>query len=134
MSSTKAKSSTTANCSISAKSSTTANSNTTAKSSSTTTAISSTSAIDKLMAKIFIMTIILYFPIRYAWVVAALMWISNVCTAGYIKSFGITYNALLELYPDTSAGAGSIIVGLLAGCRSLLGWFHFTHYCMNSFS
>lgn len=56
----------------------------------------------------------------YAWVVIAVMFLSNVITAGYIKSFGITYNAIAQAYPDTSTAAGGVLMALLAGCRSVL--------------
>lgn len=56
----------------------------------------------------------------YAWVVIAVMFMSNMITAGYIKSFGITYNAIVQAYPGTSAAAGGVLMALLAGCRSLM--------------
>ncbi|XP_018007035.1 monocarboxylate transporter 4 [Hyalella azteca] len=56
----------------------------------------------------------------YAWVIIAVMWLSNVITAGYIKSFGITYNALKVAYPSISGAQGGIIIALLSGFRSVL--------------
>ncbi|RXG58618.1 hypothetical protein Avbf_08555 [Armadillidium vulgare] len=38
----------------------------------------------------------------YAWVVLGAMVLSNVLTAGYIKSFGIIYNSVIVQFPDTS--------------------------------
>ncbi|XP_047737437.1 monocarboxylate transporter 1 isoform X2 [Hyalella azteca] len=54
----------------------------------------------------------------YAWLVLAVMFLSNVVTAGYIKSFGVIYNAVEIAYPDTSATAGGVVVALLSGCRN----------------
>ena len=62
-----------------------------------------------------------FFSFRYAWVVIACMFLSNIVTAGYIKSFGIFYNEVVRAYPGTSEAAGGIIMALLAGCRCLLG-------------
>uniref|UniRef100_A0A6A7G8J7 Monocarboxylate transporter 1-like n=2 Tax=Hirondellea gigas TaxID=1518452 RepID=A0A6A7G8J7_9CRUS len=56
----------------------------------------------------------------YAWVIIAVMFLSNVVTAGYIKSFGVTFNAISEAYPGTTAASGGLLMALLAGCRSLL--------------
>ncbi|XP_047740913.1 monocarboxylate transporter 2-like [Hyalella azteca] len=58
--------------------------------------------------------------VRYAWLVVAVMFLSNVVTAGYIKSFGVIYNAVEIAYPDTSATAGGVVVALLSGCRNFL--------------
>ncbi|KAF2346892.1 hypothetical protein FHG87_022353 [Trinorchestia longiramus] len=65
----------------------------------------------------------------YAWVVVLVMFISNVVTAGYIKSFGILYNALKVAYPNTSGATGGIIIALLSGFRSVLGECQFLRLC-----
>ena len=58
---------------------------------------------------------------RYAWVVVmAIFWINTLCS-GYIKSFGITKLLLLEYFPNTSAAAAGLVMGLLIGSRGLLG-------------
>ncbi|KAK7068807.1 hypothetical protein SK128_020427 [Halocaridina rubra] len=56
----------------------------------------------------------------YGWVVVFVVFIVNVVSAGYIKSFGITYTLILDYFPDTSGAAGGWIMGLLVGCRGLL--------------
>ncbi|XP_047737057.1 monocarboxylate transporter 2 isoform X2 [Hyalella azteca] len=48
------------------------------------------------------------------------MFILNVITAGYMKSFGVIYNAIEIAYPHTSATAGGVMVALLSGCRNFL--------------
>ena len=59
--------------------------------------------------------------VRYAWVILGAMFLSNVITAGYVKSFGLIYNAVAEVYPDSNGTMGGTMIGLLAGCRSCLG-------------
>jgi len=56
----------------------------------------------------------------YAWFVIALMFTSNVVTAGYIKGFGVFYNEIAKAYPGTSEAAGGAVMALLAGCRSMM--------------
>ncbi|KAL7638058.1 UNVERIFIED_CONTAM: hypothetical protein RMT77_011683 [Armadillidium vulgare] len=56
----------------------------------------------------------------YAWVVLGAMVLSNVLTAGYIKSFGIIYNSVIVQFPDTSGAEAGLMMGLLVGCRAIL--------------
>ncbi|KAB7498362.1 Monocarboxylate transporter 6, partial [Armadillidium nasatum] len=55
----------------------------------------------------------------YAWVVLVAMLVSNVLTAGYIKSFGMIYNSVLAEYPNTSGAEAGLMMGLLVGCRAM---------------
>ncbi|XP_018008790.1 monocarboxylate transporter 2 [Hyalella azteca] len=57
---------------------------------------------------------------RYAWLVVAVLFLANAITAGYMRSFGVIYNAVEIAYPDTSATAGGAVVALLSGCRNIL--------------
>ena len=41
--------------------------------------------------------------------------------AGYVKSFGVTYTAILDYYPDTSATTAGLMLGFLSGGRGLFG-------------
>ena len=51
------------------------------------------------------------------------MFISNVITAGYIKSFGVFYNEIVKEYPGTSEASAGLLMALLAGCRALMGQY-----------
>ncbi|RXG56248.1 Monocarboxylate transporter 7 [Armadillidium vulgare] len=59
----------------------------------------------------------------YSWVVLGAMVVSNALTAGYIKSFGIIYNSVLDEFPDTSGSEAGLMMGLLVACRTTLAPF-----------
>ncbi|KAB7496813.1 hypothetical protein Anas_09650 [Armadillidium nasatum] len=54
----------------------------------------------------------------YGWVVVFSMFMSNIMTVGYVKAFGVIYNAILDVYPDATGTMAGLMVGLLAGFRS----------------
>ncbi|XP_066944852.1 monocarboxylate transporter 12-like [Macrobrachium rosenbergii] len=56
----------------------------------------------------------------YAWVVAFNVCLINSVSAGYVKSFGITYTLIMDYFPDASGASSGWIMGLLVGCRGLL--------------
>ncbi|XP_064083720.1 monocarboxylate transporter 2-like [Macrobrachium nipponense] len=56
----------------------------------------------------------------YAWVVAFNVCLINLVSAGYVKSFGITYTLIMDYFPDASGASSGWIMGLLVGCRGLL--------------
>ncbi|KAL7638059.1 UNVERIFIED_CONTAM: hypothetical protein RMT77_011684 [Armadillidium vulgare] len=56
----------------------------------------------------------------YSWIVLGAMVLSNILTAGYVKSFGIICNSVLAEYPNTSGAEAGLLMGLLIGCRAIL--------------
>ncbi|XP_068212707.1 monocarboxylate transporter 2-like [Palaemon carinicauda] len=56
----------------------------------------------------------------YAWLVVLLVFLINTITAGYVKSFGITYSLILDYFPDATGSQSGWIIGLLVGFRGLL--------------
>lgn len=68
----------------------------------------------------------IFFPFfRYAWVVALVVFTINAIVAGYVKSFGLLFVYIIDYYPDASGAATGLVVGLLVGCRGLLGKYCF---------
>ncbi|XP_068212709.1 monocarboxylate transporter 12-like [Palaemon carinicauda] len=56
----------------------------------------------------------------YAWVVVFNVFLINLVSAGYVKSFGITYTLIMDYFPDASGATSGWIMGLLIGCRGIL--------------
>ncbi|KAL7631009.1 UNVERIFIED_CONTAM: hypothetical protein RMT77_018703 [Armadillidium vulgare] len=55
----------------------------------------------------------------YSWVVLGAMVVSNALTAGYLKSFGIICNSVLDEFPDTSGSEAGLMMGLLVACGTI---------------
>ncbi|XP_064083725.1 monocarboxylate transporter 2-like [Macrobrachium nipponense] len=56
----------------------------------------------------------------YAWIVVLMVFLLNTITAGYVKSFGITYSLILDYFPEATGSQSGWIMGLLVGFRGLL--------------
>ncbi|KAG7175360.1 Monocarboxylate transporter 12-like 1 [Homarus americanus] len=57
---------------------------------------------------------------RYGWVVVAATFVINIMVAGYVKSFGLLSQSILERFPNTSAATAGWMMGLMTGCRGIL--------------
>lgn len=45
----------------------------------------------------------------------------NSIVAGYVKSFGLLFVYIVDYFPDASGAASGLVMGMLVGCRGLLG-------------
>lgn len=66
-----------------------------------------------------------FFLFRYAWVVLLVVFTINTIVAGYVKSFALLFVYILDYFPDASGAATGLVIGMLVGCRGLLGKYCF---------